>query len=248
MKKYGFTLAEVLITMGILGVLAALTVPSISSNVVSSQLTAALKTTSATISDKLDTAMAFEQVNDIRDLKAFGKSTKTDILKELDGYLSYYPVEGNHKIYGLNSGASSVMEWENAGIRQIHTKAFIYLDDFAEVRSTNTAAIRAVNGNLLRRNAIIYIDVNGFTKPNRLGYDVYKFYLGQDGRLYPVGGSDVSLFDSNGASETSMSWQGGDANYSCNRVATSDSAGTTAGYGCAGRVFDEGRIKYLGKK
>ena len=53
MKKYGFTLAEVLITLGILGVIAALTIPGLM-----------LDSRRAQIGPKLAAAVsAFEQAN-----------------------------------------------------------------------------------------------------------------------------------------------------------------------------------------
>ena len=53
MKKFGFTLAEVLITLGIIGVVAAITLPTLNSN-----------TTMASIGPKLGKAVSvFEQAN-----------------------------------------------------------------------------------------------------------------------------------------------------------------------------------------
>ena len=74
-KKQGFTLAEVLITIGILGVIAAYTVPTVTANVQENQLATALKTAHSTISDKIEAEMALEDVNDVRDLKMFETST-----------------------------------------------------------------------------------------------------------------------------------------------------------------------------
>ena len=240
-KKSAFTLAEVLITLGILGVIAAISLPNLASNVSATQLAASLKTTQASISDKLDAALAFEDVPNVRDLKAFDCTTLPELYKGLSKYLRLDAVTEDHKVYALNDG-SLVETWKAADIRQTNTKAFIYITDFtADATSTGTLAIKQNGGQVLRRSAIVYLDVNGYTKPNRYGYDVYKYYLAQNGRLYPVGGSDVSLFDTNGASDESSDWENGNENYACNW--------NSVGYGCAGRIEDEGwKITYFGKR
>ena len=238
MKNFGFTLAEVLITVGILAVVAVMTVPAVTTNIRETQLSAALKLNAATISDKLDAAMALEQVSDIRDLKPFRSEDIKGFLEELYGYLSIAKVGEDHDVYALSGGSDSLMTWSSDNYVQLQTGAFLYVADMDEtIKENATSTIRAAGGNLLRRNATIYLDVNGFKKPDRLGHDVFKFYLGQDGRLYPVGGKDVSLFESSGASATTHSWNGENEDFTCDK--------TVNGYGCAGRVEDERRIKYL---
>ncbi len=242
-KKQAFTLAEVLITIGILGVVAALSLPTLATNVSATQLAAALKTSQAQISDKLDAGMVLEDVDDARDLKAFDprEININTVYKGLSKYLNFNSVEEAHKVYTLNDGSLDAT-WPANQIRQINTKAFIYITDFEEdLKSEGAVAIKQQGGQVLRRIATVYIDVNGYTKPNRFGYDVYKYYLAQNGRLYPVGGADVSLFASNGASNESMNWNSGNSDYACNW--------NTPGYGCAGRIEEEGwKITYFGKR
>lgn len=239
-KKQGFTLAEVLITLAVLGTIAALSLPSVTSNVMESQLKTAFQTSHHTISDKLDAAMALEDVQDIRDLKAFQQADIDSFFKELSHYLNFSSVNEDHIVYAFDKGANAVATWPTSNTKQIHTKAFMYVEDFTEAGSAGGSAIKAAGGGLLRRNAIVWLDVNGYTKPNRLGYDVFKFYLGQDGRLYPVGGRDVSLYESAGGSETSMSWEGGSADFKCDKTVT--------GFGCAGRLDATRDMKYLKEK
>jgi prepilin-type N-terminal cleavage/methylation domain-containing protein len=239
-KKQGFTLAEVLMTLAILGTVAALSLPSVTSNVMESQLKTAFQTSHHTISDKLDAAMALEDVQDIRELKAFQQADINGFFSELGNYLNFTAVDGDHTVYAFDKGSNSVATWPTSNTKQIHTKAFMYVEDFTEAKSAGGAAIRAAGGALLRRNAIVWLDVNGYTKPNRLGYDVFKFYLGQDGRLYPVGGRDVSLYESAGGSDTSMSWEGGSEDFKCDK--------SVKGFGCAGRLAATNSMKYLKEK
>ncbi len=242
-KKQAFTLAEVLITIGILGVVAAMSLPVLTTNVSAMQLAAALKTSQAQISDKLDAGMVLEDVDDARDLKAFDPKdiSINTVYKGLSKYLNFYTVDEAHKVYTLDDGSLD-STWPANQIRQINTKAFMYITDFEEdLKPENAYAIKQQGGQVLRRIATVYLDVNGYTKPNRFGYDVYKFYLAQNGRLYPVGGSDVSLFASSGASSESMGWTSENKDYACNW--------SSPGYGCAGRIEEEGwKITYFGKR
>lgn len=48
--KYGFTLAEILITLGIIGVVAAMTIPTLIANTRSAQYRSTLKKTMSTLS------------------------------------------------------------------------------------------------------------------------------------------------------------------------------------------------------
>ncbi len=241
-KKTGFTLAEVLITIALLGVIAALTLPSLANNVSAIQLSSALKTSQATISDKIDAGMALEDVQSVRDLKAFEHPENLNLIYEgLGKYLRLDTVEESHTVFSMKDG-TQVAVWPKENIRQINTKAFIYLQDYEnEEISPGAFIVKQNGGKVLRKSAKVFIDVNGYTKPNRFGYDVYEYYLAQDGRLYPVGGSDVSLFATAGASEETANWSSGQEEYRCDW--------DSIGYGCAGRIEDEGwKITYFGKK
>lgn len=235
-KNNAFTLAEVLITLGILGVIATMTLPTLNADVRGKQLAGALRTTQATISDKIQAGMAIEDVNNVRDLKAFAATDLAELYKGLSKYLRLDKVKENHTIYPITGGTAEAT-WDAADIKQLHTKAYIYISDFTDsAPADGVSGIKAQHGNLLRKNAEVYLDVNGPTKPNRLGYDVFKYYLAQDGRLYPVGGRDVSLFLSGNPSSNDWTATG---DTSCSRESGN-------GYGCAGRVEAEGwNMKYL---
>ena len=59
-KINGFTLAEVLITIGIIGLLAAVLLPNINSNVTKKQYATALRSITANITEKIHAQMALE--------------------------------------------------------------------------------------------------------------------------------------------------------------------------------------------
>ena len=65
--------------------------------------------------------------------------------------------------------------------------------DSVQVENTESSVLDA-GGNLYNIAAVIYVDVNGKNKPNTFGRDIFAFYMGNDGILYPYGGIDESIF------------------------------------------------------
>jgi len=71
----------------------------------------------------------------------------------------------------------------------------------------------------------VYLDVNGFKPPNRVGRDIFKFYIYNAGLT---------------ASGTALTPSEKNYNTSCNPAIVS----TNSGAGCAGRVLTEGSMNY----
>ena len=63
-----------------------------------------------------------------------------------------------------------------------------YDNDGTNKKNKNT--IINAGGALYNIAAEVVIDVNGKSSPNVIGRDIFKFYLGSNGILYPVGGKD----------------------------------------------------------
>ena len=121
----------------------------------------------------------------------------------------------------------------------LHTGGMIYIYQFEPDGVTKDATPEDISnkgGAMYRRYAIVFLDVNAYKKPNRIGVDIFKFYLGQDGTLYPVGGKDASIFRLNRDSL----WSSNEAQYNCKPE--------SLGLGCAGRIREQGWIiNYLDK-
>lgn len=174
MKKISaFTLAEVLITLGIIGVVAALTMPLLIQKYQEKIIANQLKEFYSVFSQALLTAQT-EQGDYSRShiliydyIKPYLKIQKdcqrgpgcftNTVIKLLDGrdWINLDPYIGYHKFI-LNNGASVQMfsSWSSPGIR----------DNEAEIR----------------------VDINGFKGPNTLGRDIFKFKI-IDGKLIPSG-------------------------------------------------------------
>ena len=252
-KLKAFTMAEVLITVGIIGVVAAMTIPTLNSNVNAHQNAVALRKISASITDKFRAQMAAEGVDVVGDLQAFVRSsTKEQLMKELSDFLPFMAIDADykHNVLGLNGKVPTdtgviINPWLPAVTRKMTDGAFLNVFSYEQngkmmtEATQNPIALRNMGSSLLYRYGIFYIDVNGYAKPNRLGYDIFKFYLGQDGMLYPVGGVEVARYHV-GVNDILYD-KSGHPKYNC-IVGNADSWE----YGCAGRIEDDDwEIKYL---
>lgn len=158
MKKIGFTLAEVLITLAIIGVVAAITLPSLMAD-----------TTSAQIGPKLAKAVAmFEQANESL-LNANSVDTLTDA--------------------GFASNATSYATELSRHLKgTARTSAFLTKDGmlYTFVLNEKGPSNLADPGHL-QRIGDVTVDINGASKPNADGTDIFYFSWWNDGSLRPKG-------------------------------------------------------------
>lgn len=177
MKKKGFTLAEVLITLAVIGVIAAITLPSLMTD-----------TTSAQIGPKLAKAVAmFEQANEtmlnahsVDSLSDAGLSTNAETYaNELGNYLKGHVV-------------TETVEKEVEGKKEKDTKIKFSTKDgmlftFNFLANVPHEAVR-LSAPHLQQMGNVTIDINGDLRPNADGTDVFYFTLWNDGSLRPKGG------------------------------------------------------------
>lgn len=178
MKKFGFTLAEVLITLGIIGVVSALTLPTLLND-----------TQGAQVGPRLGKAVAmFEQANmtmlndlSVDRLSDTGLTNNTnDYVNSLSNYLRITRISNSNK-YNLARNDDTVFQ----DITEIGTfnSGDQWMVKDGTVYSINIRSI-------INRGALVYIDINGRTGPNLIGTDVFAFYLLNDGSLDPFGGAE----------------------------------------------------------
>ena len=211
--KIGYTLAEVLITLGIIGVISAMTIPSMVNNV---QNQVCAKALSATISDfetGMSILLAKENVFSLRDTEAWsGQNTmnidSSDAIIERFsrnvGFLK--PIDQDYErfygapVKGINGEESSLLEdfipfeISNGAVAFMIIGQYLDGDEVTILRS---------GGNLSKVAATVFIDVNGKKKPNIIGRDIFAFLLGTDAKLYPYGGKDATVYSGN----NSLAWQ-----------------------------------------
>ena len=164
-KRSGFTLAEVLITLGIIGVVAAITLPALNSNTGATRNRALLKKglstlNSAVMMNEARNGWNFSQVATSNGETCNKNSTTSDgstsICALLNDALTGEYFEGTKNKYVTNGGANS-RAWPSSPFFQIYT-----LQDGIEIGlQSSVACTEAQKGSCFG-----YIDVNGNKAPN----------------------------------------------------------------------------------
>jgi len=182
--KFAFTLAEVLITLGIIGVVAALTIPTIIQAQQEIAAASALKKAYSILSQAY--AMA---VKDNGTPDDWG-DTSIKMLDTLGAYLSIT------KNCGINSGCfpSGYKKLDNNPYTpDIDSAAAIAKAQLADgsllaTSSYGSCTVHNWGSTLALQNPCgdYYVDINGSKGPNKFGYDLFMFYLTMYG-IVPAG-------------------------------------------------------------
>jgi prepilin-type N-terminal cleavage/methylation domain-containing protein len=187
-KSKGFTLAEVLITLGVIGVVAALTIPTLMNNISDTQLRTQFKKMYAALSQVHSSLISenggtFVGLSDnyqtLRDLYADKMKTLkrcnigavTDICWHADNAIKYL----NNGTYNVSNGIQAFVLSDGAFIQPYFDTNFNCLDN----NSVGT----------IYRCGWIRVDVNGFKTPNVVGKDIFLIHILKD-RLLPYGTSN----------------------------------------------------------
>ena len=242
MKKKGFTLAEVLITLGIVGVIAALTTPTLIASTKNQSNAAKLSKTVSTVENALGAMVANEGVDSIDETAAWAVlDSASEFTDELNNYLpgsyndsdSFYDEGTTIKfLSGTAATGNDIPDAEGRMIYVLKNGAVLFLDP------TELPELTETNMNILNAGSI-YVDVNGTEAPNMWGRDIFAYKIATNGQLWPWGGMDVARTSSVGP---------GGATPSKDRLPTWDNSSITTlsclpgnnGRGCAGRLAEEG--------
>ncbi len=183
MKK-GFTLAEVLITLAIIGVVAALTIPAVVKNYKEQEAVAKLKKAYSTLANT--TNLIISQEGAVK-----GWATSTENIYEL--YKKNLKVS---KDCGPNPGCmpqtpykylyniSSSGDWDNEKTR--YKMVLADGSQFAMGRADLDPTCSKSQYGTQNFCLLIAYDINGTKPPNEVGRDLFMFALKEDG-LKPAG-------------------------------------------------------------
>lgn len=218
--KPAFTLAEVLITLGTIGIVAAMTLPALITKKQTKELEVGLKKGYATVSTVLQ-MMAYEEGK----VNSYSNYGYDEFAPVFDKYLvsaKACPDEGSCflVVRGEDTDESGTnVGFDFADYKTYNKKAKVsgdYMDD-GQFLLRNGMAIYIEN-NLNR--IFISIDVNGmYKKPNLWGHDLFTFQLLDNGKLLPMGADGTSFDEDDYCSTTSSSKQNGIA---CTNKALND--------------------------
>jgi len=230
----GFTLAEVLLTLGIIGVVAGMTIPTLIENNQKTQYVTALKKVYSNFNQVLVQYSADKGC--VGDLKCTGLfDGNFDTLQA--GLVPYFRIAKQcgagvsgcfpNKVSDHFDGSS-----ERTNSLNFIGNTFIIADGMAfsisaSVPNCSASLSTGATGDLTQLCGMIAVDVNGNKGPNNGGRDIFYFYIrnGRGPKLYPTGGQDDGAFVGR--------WNANPANLQCNGL-------NVDGLYCTGRVMYEG--------
>jgi len=231
MRNKAFTLAEVLITLGIIGVVAALTLPSLITNIRYKGYAEKFKKTYSVLQTATNRIVfeegppgtwdfsAYENTNgspeDVRIFNWYAqqiKNVKTCPFVSSSSKCLF----SNSEIYALN-GEQAPATWTNTSM--IYQCSYmLYPADGSSIgimfpHTRPGCYIWAMT----QRNIALFflVDINGKNKPNTLGRDIFFLIMDMDGKITPYSMDDIS---------------------DCNKDGK--------GQSCAARVLQEGKMDY----
>lgn len=185
-KRYGFTLAEVLITLGIIGVVAALTIPVLVQNADERATVSALKKSYSTLSNAYKLA---EQENGTPD--TWGTITGTMMINNIKPYLNVvkYGTNPGIKFWYLDTSmVSGVYDWWGPALT-LEDGSFL----FGQVINASCLGVYGSSMQLQNVCGVYNVDLNGTKNPNQYGRDIFTFYLTKYG-IFPVGTSAETAY------------------------------------------------------
>ena len=188
-KNFAFTLAEVLITLGVIGVVAAMTLPSVITHFQKQKTVSQLKKAYTTISQALK--MSIIDNGDLNNwdvanytnskdyvekfFKPYLKTIKTCNIRQECGYNNNS--SSPWACYGINGNVRCVEYWQD------NQKTALVLPDGVHVIFPT---FDTYNNVISSPSRSIYIDINGSKGPNAYGKDFFEFSMNDKG-LFPAG-------------------------------------------------------------
>lgn len=156
-KKIGFTLAEALLALSVVGVVAAMTIPTIKDYSEEAKFVALLKKAYSTM--QTSTAAAESKYGEVG-LWNWSANAKARYLEVLNG----------HKYTG-----------SSYSVKKLDGTAWGTVGDWIQTPDGMLIEPSTYEGNVL-----LYVDTNGPGKPNVVGVDVHAFVVNNDG-IFPLG-------------------------------------------------------------
>lgn len=251
-RKKAFTLAEVLITLGIIGVVAALTMPALIANYRNQVYATQLEKSVSMFEQGFKKMLADDGVDSLEHTVLFSSIegdgygqlldfTSNDGKIFVDGMKKYFNIIDVNTVYADTYGGGKAA---NGGV--------LYFSDGSSISGYFKSTLSYGNyGNDCEQYkthgvnfcgfiGFFTIDVNGDKKPNIMGKDKFAFDLSDNARLIPVYGKEFSNFYGGYAPY----WR---TNSSCGVPGEKINISTNSSYaGCAARIIENGwKIDYL---
>lgn len=200
--KSGFTLAEVLITLGIIGVVAAMTIPTLINNTQNAQLIVALKKDASIIYSAFSNVLQDNGgsvkgvfTGDIAASEAFKEAMKANLkyVKDCSGTNTYGGTGNGGSTDGCWASANKWFDINNNSKPSMDRPSLVLADGsflYFGINTTDCSTdLSSVNYNY-KRCGYIGIDVNGNKGPNIISKDIFSFSVLPD-RIIPEGAMPI---------------------------------------------------------
>lgn len=220
-KIKGFTLSEVLLVLSVIGVVAALTIPTLVQKVNNDQYVAKLKKTYSALQQAYnlmqvdnggDITSVLTGMTNVNAANLF--ATKLNVIKNCGTSAGCWYNSNVFYLGGANTGLSGE-GYATAGKLILADGTILNIwSDY-----TNCVSGTFTQPPLKNRCGGIYADLNGSAGPNTIGRDIFAFHLTLDG-VYPLGSNNDA--------------------YNC----MSSPSQASNSNGCAAKVLVEGAMNY----
>lgn len=242
-KISAFTLAEVLITLGVIGVIAALTIPTLMKNTQNQEFISGMKKGYSELS-QANSSLIAESGSIVDAVASYGNLTEA--LKAKLKVAKYCAANQNAgecfaSTFSNLAGnaAPEVLSYYGKTPDEYNRMA---LSDGSTLIVTDTwnsdTCEWAFGGLPSPICGIVVLDVNGLKKPNKAGRDIYYFIFSTDDKVHPVG--TMGFWDDRGDAAY-KSWS--DYWAYCNPNFY-ESSGVACGWACAGRIIRDAGMNY----
>ena len=211
MKKKAFTLAEILIAIGVVGVSAALTIPTLVSGYQKQVYASTLATAVSNFENAMTTMIMKEGVDNLLETNAwvdcskslYNGSSDAKIQKFIANIGKTLPIESYIKTalsYKYLNPAKTSSKIAAGGVRLIAKNGIEYIVYLSGNPVKEKSEMEALNAgyNYTKHAALVYIDVNGEAGPNIYGRDLFRYDLGDDGHLYPFHSREYANYAAGG--------------------------------------------------
>jgi prepilin-type N-terminal cleavage/methylation domain-containing protein len=199
----GFTLAEVLITLAIVGVVAALTIPSLINKCQKIVWAKQAQENYAILTQAFKRFLADNDTTSFSNTELWGKIVRN---LDIETYANYYSSDeffwtefGKYMKFsvvfldGGKDGSYDIVLPNGTTFPDFWISP--NGDDTADYKTDEECKkIKALGGNMCSWIGDIRIDINGDKGPNTYGRDRFFFYLSDEGVFYPLGGKDAALY------------------------------------------------------
>lgn len=255
-RRKAFTLAEVLITLAVIGVVAALTLPGLIANYQKTQYVTGLKKAYAELSQVFKLYMANEGVTDLSQTKLFSSDNNYDELNVvLKKYFRIGKWCGNGAVDNYdNYDTTCDIDYTCLGKDPADCADGVYPDFYTadgmafgfklSPSAANCQPHNDVPVNLKGMCLKVDIDVNGKNPPNIVGRDIYQNLLvAPNGNIYPVGSREDAQLLQYFMTGSTDGWENNSTYWvkdgSCGQKDSTDIT-DVGGDDCAARIMEEG--------